>query len=65
MLIIIAVFIVGFMMGGLSSVILSGDGSRMAAIANGDYLGFPRSYPGPTEPTESQSTPTTDKEIKC
>jgi len=56
-------FIIGFMMGGFLSLILSGDGSRMASIANGDYLDFPRSYPGPTGPAESTSTPTTDMEI--
>ena len=59
---IIIAFLIGLIMGGFSSLIFSGDGSRMASIADGDYLGFPRSYPGPSEPAESNSTPTTDME---
>ena len=31
--------IIGIFFGGIVSLVLSGDGSRMASIANGDYLG--------------------------
>lgn len=36
---IIISFVAGLLIGGMGSLICSGDGSRMGAIARGDYLG--------------------------